>query len=131
MLHWSRTQQLIALSSAEAELNASIKAGCEGLGIRQMTRELGNEHTIHLFGDSSANHGIAHRQGSGRIKHLEIRQLWLQEKVHLKELDFTKIPRLENIADMMTHYFTAAEANIHFGKLYSQRCSLEDRRPSG
>ena len=35
LLHWSRTQAGVALSSAEAELNATLKIGCEMLGIRQ------------------------------------------------------------------------------------------------
>ena len=46
LLWWSRTQQLIALSSAEAELNASIKAGIESLGVANMSRELDSEHSI-------------------------------------------------------------------------------------
>ena len=33
IVHWSRTQQLVALSSAEAELNAAVKAAQEGLGV--------------------------------------------------------------------------------------------------
>ena len=41
VLHWSRTQQLVALSSAEAELNASIKAAQEALGLRQTALEIG------------------------------------------------------------------------------------------
>ena len=42
LVWWSRTQQLIALSSAEAELNASIKAAVEGLGVCNMAWELGS-----------------------------------------------------------------------------------------
>ena len=34
--HWSRTEVSVALSSAEAELNASVKAACEALGTAQM-----------------------------------------------------------------------------------------------
>ena len=32
IVHWSRTQQLVALSSAEAELNAAVKAAQEASG---------------------------------------------------------------------------------------------------
>ena len=39
--HWSRTQATIALSSDEAELNASVKGASEGLGRRQLAQEVG------------------------------------------------------------------------------------------
>ena len=54
LLHWSRTQQLSALSSAEAELNASIRAGQEGLGITHFSAELGKARGVEILGDSSA-----------------------------------------------------------------------------
>ena len=41
IVHWSRTQQLVALSSAEAELNAAVKAAQEGLGVAHLSEELG------------------------------------------------------------------------------------------
>ena len=46
---WARTQQLIALSSAEAELNASIEAGIEPLGVINMGRELDSEHKVNVL----------------------------------------------------------------------------------
>ena len=36
--HWSRSQAGVALSSGEADLNATLKLGCEILGIRQFCR---------------------------------------------------------------------------------------------
>ena len=61
LLHWSRTQQLAALSSAEAELNASAKAAQEGLGMKNMMDDLGETRSVHLRGDSSVNDGIIKR----------------------------------------------------------------------
>ena len=40
-LHYSRTQAGVALSSAEAELNAALKMGCEKLGMSQFCSEFG------------------------------------------------------------------------------------------
>ena len=62
VFHYSRTQQLIALSSAEAELNASIKAAQEGLSLRNLWREMGEECFLELRGDSSANDGVIKRE---------------------------------------------------------------------
>ena len=115
--HWSRTQQLVALSSAEAELNASVKATQEALGVAHLEEELGRRLLIRLYGDSSANHGIIQRQGSGKIKHLGVRQLWLQQQVELGNAEHNKIPRALNSADMLTHHWTKAEAASHMGRL--------------
>ena len=113
LLHWSRTQQLIALSSAEAELNAAIKAGQEGLALKHLAEELGDTCWVQVLGDSSAADGIVKRSGTGKVKHLSVRQLWLQEKVGQGELEHEKIPRLDNVADALTHHFTKAEGYLH------------------
>ena len=121
LLHWSKTQQLVALSSAEAELNASAKAAQEGLGMKNMMDDLGEPCSLRLRGDSSANDGIIKRAGVGKVKHLSVRQLWLQEQVGQGELWHEKIPRAENVSDCLTHFWTKAEAELHFPKLGCQR----------
>ena len=84
-MRWSRTQQLVTPSSAEAELNASIKAAHEALGLKQMATEVGmwRTGTVEVRRGWSANDGILKRAGPGKIKHLTVRQLWLQEQCEL------------------------------------------------
>ena len=128
VMHYSRTQQLIALSSAEAELNASIKAAQEGLCLRNLLVELGEDSFLRLFGDSSANDGIIKRAGTGKVKHLSVRQLWLQEQSAAGELSHTKMPRLDNPSDVLTHHFTKTEAELHFPKLSCSRPAAQSLR---
>ena len=52
--HWSRTRVSVVLSSAEAELNASVKAACEAIGMKQLCGHLGMPVIVKMFGDSSA-----------------------------------------------------------------------------
>ena len=115
--HWSSTQANIAASSAEAELNAISKAAAETLGIADLARDCGQELDKVMKTDSSAANGIVHRRGCGKIKHLETRQLWVQEKVVEKKIKCEKIPREVNFSDMMTHHWTPAEGVRHFGNL--------------
>ena len=129
--HWSRTQQLIALSSAEAELNAAVKAGQEGIGIANLLSEFGDVRPVRLMGDSSANHGIITRQGTGKVKHLSVRQLWLQERVALGGMTHTKVPRAVNRSDVLIHHFTKAEAEQHVGKLNIHRASYVSSKVRG
>ena len=77
LAHWSRTQVGVALSSGEAELNAALKTACESIGLRVMAEEMNIELSIEINGDSSAAKGTLARQGSGKIKHLHTKQLWI------------------------------------------------------
>ena len=107
-------QHFVAWSSAEAELNAFTKAAHEGQSLNNLMTKLSDELGLMLKGDSIANDGILKRSGAGKVKPLSVRQLWLREKVCEGDLCHIKIPRLENVADAMTHYTTLAEAAMHF-----------------
>ena len=76
--HWSSTQKVVALSSAEADLNAIVKSMTEILCLINMMKECGRDPTGQILTDSSAANGIVHRQGCGKVKHLECRQLSVQ-----------------------------------------------------
>ena len=78
------TQQLSAFSSAEAELNASIKAGIESLGVANMGRELDSEHSIEVLCDAGANIGINLRVRAGKIKHLGVRQFGCKKEFSME-----------------------------------------------
>ena len=45
---------------------------------------------VKINGDSSAIQGILARRGCGAIKHLEVKQLWLQEQVRRGKVDVQK-----------------------------------------
>ena len=47
---------------------------------------------------------IASRQGCGRLKHLEVKWLWVQEKVSEQALRLRKHPTETNITDLATKY---------------------------
>ena len=93
LAHWSSQQSNVAFSSGEAELNASVKGICEGRGIANMIREMKRSFKVKVLIDSSAAKGILQRTGCGKVKHLEARQLWVQESVAQKKTEIQKIPR--------------------------------------
>ncbi len=69
---WSSTQQLIALSSSEAELYALLKGATQAKRVMSMLKDYGflNGCTVHT--DASAAMGITHRVGLGRARHIEV-----------------------------------------------------------
>ena len=96
LTQWSRTQHVISLSSAEAELHALCTCATEGLALKNICVEMGLEMYFELLTDSSAAKGIVMRQGAGKVKHLDIKSLWIQERESLGGLKVLKVPRLEN-----------------------------------
>ena len=112
--HWSRTQGNIALSSGEAELNAAVTACSEGRGLVNVAKEMGVSIKLEILGDSSASLGICSRTGAGRVKHLEVKQLWVQEAVALKKVRVYKSPRRLNFADSLTHHWSRPSGHSHF-----------------
>ena len=115
--HWSSTQTTVALSSGEAELNALIKVTSELIGMVDLRQDCGEVSQVEVFTDSSAARGIAMRQGCGKLKHVETRQLWVQEIVASKYMRLEKVPRADNPADAFTHHWLAHEGDRHFGRL--------------
>ena len=106
---WCKLQSIIALSSCEAELNASLKGAKEGLCAQGIAQYFGDDPNLELRTDASAARGVLMRQGVGKIRHLHIKQFWFQEKVARGEFIITKIPRSANWSDALTHPWTAAD----------------------
>ena len=115
--HWSSTQVVVALSNAEAELNALVKAASEALGLENLLQDLGECAQIKLYTDSSATNGIVHREGCGKVKHLEARQLWIQDYVSNKLIEVVKVPREQNCADCLTHSWSAVDGIKHLSRV--------------
>eukprot|EP00959_Pyramimonas_sp_CCMP1952_P288595 6035130-Pyramimonas_sp.AAC.1 len=63
---------------------------------------MGNRMSVKACGGSTAAIGICSRLGVGRIRHLDAKYLWLQEKVAEGWVRTAKVPTTENVADLMT-----------------------------
>ena len=77
---WSKTLAVLALSSGEAELMSLVKAGTEALGLQALYRDFGEEMSITIASDATAAIGMVSRLGLGKVRHLAVSDLWLQEK---------------------------------------------------
>ena len=74
-----------------------------------MTEEFEEPMGLEIRTDSTAARGIIQRSCSGRIKHLQVKQLWVQERETKRDLHVAKFPREKNVADLLTHHFSDAE----------------------
>ena len=75
----SSTQSVRALSTGEAEFYAIAKGSAHSLHNQAIFKEFGVTVEAVVLSDASAGIGIASRQGCGRLKHLEVKWLWVQE----------------------------------------------------
>jgi hypothetical protein len=105
---YSRTQSVIALSSGEAELLSLTMGAQEGKGLQALLAELGLKLQLRCHSDSTAALGTAGRRGLGRVKHLELRTLWIQSEVSQKKLLLQKISTGLNPADLGTKHLPSA-----------------------
>ena len=57
---------------------------------------------VHIYTDSSAALGIVKRSGMGRLKHVQLQELWCQEVAENGRVKFHKICTKFNPADVLT-----------------------------
>ena len=88
---WTSTQNTIALSSGEAELYALVKGAAAALGIQSLLADLGRQISCKVRADSTAAIGIAFRSGLGKLRHLNVQYLWVQEKLAREQLQVEKV----------------------------------------
>ena len=99
---WSSTPKTIARSSGEAEYYALVKAAAEALGVQAVAKDLGWDMSIQIWVDSSAAKGIASRVGLGKLRHMEVSYLLVQQALRQRKFELKKILGLVNPADILT-----------------------------
>lgn len=111
---WSSIQGAVAFSSAEAEFYAMIEAVIRSKGLLSTMKEVGFRMAdrVQLYTDSSAAKSFVSRRGLGKMKHLEIRDLWLQKEVGRGSVVVTNVEGPKNPADLMTKYLKRWEIDL-------------------
>eukprot|EP00929_Paragymnodinium_shiwhaense_P111971 TRINITY_DN8021_c0_g1_i4.p1 TRINITY_DN8021_c0_g1~~TRINITY_DN8021_c0_g1_i4.p1 ORF type:complete len:1618 (+),score=271.11 TRINITY_DN8021_c0_g1_i4:701-5554(+) len=103
LLEFSVARQTVpALSSAEAEFYSIVRGAASGLQTQQMLEQLGCKPALVVLSDSSAARAICGRTGSGKVKHLSLKELWIQEMVRRREVVVRCVDTLLNWADLGT-----------------------------
>ena len=101
----SKKQNVVALSSAEAEFRGMTKGICELLWLRKLLLELGfeQEGEMILFCDNKAAIDISHNPVQhDRTKHIEIDRHFIKEKLDSKIIALPFVRSEEQLADMLT-----------------------------
>jgi hypothetical protein len=114
---WSKTQSTIALSSGEAELAAVAKGATEGLGMQAIMKDFGIKVGLAMFSDATAAIGMVKREGLGKVRHLAVADLWVQQRVRGGEISVSMIPGPENPSGICTKGVDAPTIKMHLQNL--------------
>ncbi len=87
-----------------------------GVGLKGLMADLGLEMKVQVKTVSSAARSIASRRGAGRVRRIEVRELWAQDRVAKGELEITKVKGEENIADGLTKHVERAQMDCYIKK---------------
>ena len=80
-----------------------------------MLADMGIKVEIRIRTDASAAKGIASRRGLGKIRHIEVHQLWFQEKDSRGEIQVMKVKGEGNLADALTKPLDGPGVQKHLG----------------
>ena len=94
MFGTSRKQDTVAIVSGTSEFYALTSGGEVVFYFRSALEFFGYLVNGTLKCHSSAAFSMARRQGLGKLKHLDVRSLWLQERSKAKEMQISKIDGL-------------------------------------
>ena len=114
---WSVTQAVVALSSGEAELYAMVKGAAATLGLISLCSDFGRSMDGTVHSDSSAAIGISSRQGLGKVRHLNVQYLWIQDRLKRGDVGIKKVLGTENPSDIFTKNLDAVAMRKCFVKL--------------
>ena len=96
-------QSTIALSLGEAEYYAGVKGAGVGLQLQSLLADWGISVKLILRADSNSAIGTASRRGLGKLRHVQTRYLWVQERVAQSALKLEKVNTKHNSTDMCTN----------------------------
>ena len=103
-----RGHSIVAQNSCEAEWYGVATASGEGLFMKHLLLRLGVDLELRVHTDSSAAKAVGLRLGSGKLRSLEVKTLWVQHEVKAKRLQLYKTAGDRNIADLGTKAYAAA-----------------------
>ena len=87
-----------------------------GVGIRSLLMDFEVNVGVRVKTDTNAAKGIANRKGLGKVRHVEVNQLWVQDRVARGDLRIEKGKGKDNIAAALTKHVTAEDVRVHLHK---------------
>jgi len=98
----STGQSIHAQSSGESEFYGNVSGISAGVCVRHILKFFGFETQIVLASGSSAARAVLARAGVGKIRHLEVKTLWVQDMVRDRKVIVRAVRGELNVSDIGT-----------------------------
>ena len=85
------------------------KAAATAMGLKSLLADLAVDLEIKVFTDATTGKAMATRRGLGKVRHIAVTELWIQEKIHGGNIKVMKIKNKFNPADLVTKHLSKAE----------------------
>ncbi len=85
-----------------------------GIGIKSVCKDWGLE--VQVKTDSSAAGSISSRRGAGRVRNVEARELWVQERFRRGGLSIIKVGGEDNVANGLTKHVERSNMEMYMEK---------------
>ena len=107
----------IGLSVSENEYYGITAIASTGLGLQSLLKDWGLDVDLVLRTNSSSGKSFASRQGLSKMKHIQIKYLWTQERLAKKHFTIEKIGTKSNHSDILTKIMSQAERARHMSQI--------------
>ena len=85
------------------------RSAAAALGLQSLLVDLGVQLDIRIFTDATTGKSIATRRGLGKVRHISVNELWIQEKVSTGIITILQIKNKFNPADLLTKHLSKDE----------------------
>ena len=106
---------------------AVVEGSQEALGMQALMADLGLQAGLTVQSDATAAVGIVSRLGLGKVRHLSVSDLWVQQASKEGRIKYSKLPGEKNPADLLTKPVGREVIDRHCAALGAIR--LEGRSP--
>ncbi len=77
--------------------------------MKALMADLGLEAGVQVSTDSISAGSVASRRGAGTVGHIEVLELWVQDRIAKGDLEIRKVKGEENVADGLTKHVERAK----------------------
>ena len=116
-------QAIHAQSSGESEFYGNVSGISAACGLQRALEHFGVKTKMVLESDSSAARAVLSRTGVGKIRHLAVSDLWVQEKLREKAFTLGRVAGNANPADMLTKHVERHKMDTQL-----EMMNVEDRK---
>ena len=80
--------------------------------MQALAEDLGWRVEVRLWTDSSSAKAVANLRGLGKLRHVELKCLWVQDMVKERKVELKTVKGTENVADHLTKPKTREEVDM-------------------